>query len=390
VPEAVVLPVLPSAARPPAGAGDPQSSDLPIDAAPAGRDSFRALLARELAPRSDPGPVAPGVQGSAAPGGHGVEGTVAPVTGEWPLAAAPAAVLPFAPAGSVPQTPVPDAQRRMIEDFVAAWRESGGQPALPWRDAGATTASLAAATGAASAARVPAAFAGVALGHSPFDTALAAGTAAAGPWIAASAQQAGAVGWYGGALAELSPPSAAGMPADGAVAGGVVPAGGSAPGSPAAERAATVSVAVPFGRAEWQQSFGDRVSWLVTQHIQVAELQIDPPQLGPVEIRISLVQGEATLSFAAAQAPVREAIQQALPRLAEMLAAGGLTLGDVSVGAESFFGQPSPDSHAAAMRSPGAAVPGVEPGGEPAAGAAGVTVNRAAAYGGTGLIDMFV
>lgn len=389
MPDAVVLPALPHAARPLAGAGDPESSARPIDAAPADRDSFRALLARELAPRPDPGPVFPGAQDSPAQGGLWVDGTAPSVNGERPLAAAPAGVLPFGPGGLVPQTPPPDAQRRMIEEFVATWRESGGLPAAPWRDAGPATAGLAAATDAGSAAMVPAAFAAAA-GRSPFETAAPAGTAALGPWIPASAQSAGGVGSYGGPLAEFALPSIGGMPADTGVTGGVAPAAGSMHGYPAPERTVAVAVAVPFGRAEWQQSFSDRVSWLVTQNIQVADLQINPPQLGPVEIRISLAQGEATLSFAAAQAPVREAIQQALPRLADMLAAGGLTLGDVSVGAESFFGQQSRDSQAGAMRSPGSAVAGADPGGAPAAGAAAATVSHAASYRGTGLIDMFV
>ncbi len=108
---------------------------------------------------------------------------------------------------------------------------------------------------------------------------------------------------------------------------------------PSDPRAVSTQVATPFGRPEWTGALSERVSWLVGQRLQSAEIQINPPQLGPVEVRISIQNDQATLMFASGHSVVREAIQAALPRLNEMLAQSGIALGQTSVGAESFAGQ---------------------------------------------------
>ncbi|MEI6317650.1 MAG: flagellar hook-length control protein FliK [Pseudomonadota bacterium] len=122
--------------------------------------------------------------------------------------------------------------------------------------------------------------------------------------------------------------------------GGVLPAS-AAPAAPGASdvRIASTQVATPFGRPEWANAMNERVTWLVGQRMQSADIQITPPQLGPVEVRITIQNDQANVYFTAQSSAVREAIQAALPRLNEMLAQGGLSLGQASVGAESFAGQ---------------------------------------------------
>jgi flagellar hook-length control protein FliK len=75
---------------------------------------------------------------------------------------------------------------------------------------------------------------------------------------------------------------------------------------------------------------------MATNNHQVAELRLDPPQLGPVEVRLSIANDQASLSFASPHAAVRDAIQASLPRLQDMLQGLGINLGSVSVGAEGF------------------------------------------------------
>jgi len=122
--------------------------------------------------------------------------------------------------------------------------------------------------------------------------------------------------------------------------GGALPAS-AAPAAPGASdvRVASTQVATPFGRPEWANAMNERVTWLVGQRMQSADIQINPPQLGPVEVRITIQNDQANVYFTAQNSAVREAIQAALPRLNEMLAQGGLSLGQASVGAESFAGQ---------------------------------------------------
>lgn len=100
-----------------------------------------------------------------------------------------------------------------------------------------------------------------------------------------------------------------------------------------------VEVAQPVTAPGWRDAFADRVTWVANTRQPAAELQINPPQLGPVEIRVSMNADQANLSFFSPHAAVREAIQASLPRLTDAFAASGLTLGNVLVGAESQSGQ---------------------------------------------------
>jgi flagellar hook-length control protein FliK len=67
--------------------------------------------------------------------------------------------------------------------------------------------------------------------------------------------------------------------------------------------------------------------------LQHAELRLNPVELGPVRIELTVNAGAADISFAAAHATTREGLSQALPALREMLASQGLQLGHAGVGA---------------------------------------------------------
>lgn len=90
------------------------------------------------------------------------------------------------------------------------------------------------------------------------------------------------------------------------------------------------------------QELGERIVWLSSRQGQVAEIALNPPHLGPLEVKLSLSGGEAGAQFFSPHAQVREAIEAALPRLREMLAEAGVTLGQAQVRQESFSRQDSP------------------------------------------------
>ena len=70
---------------------------------------------------------------------------------------------------------------------------------------------------------------------------------------------------------------------------------------------------------------------MVSQGIQHAEIRLDPPELGSLMIRIQ-VQGDQTqVQFQVAQHQTRDIVEQALPRLKELLAEQGLQLTDSQV-----------------------------------------------------------
>ena len=108
-------------------------------------------------------------------------------------------------------------------------------------------------------------------------------------------------------------------------------------------RESSLAVKTPFRDQGWDADFGQKIMWLAKNDKHSAQLSLNPAQMGPIEISITVDKGNATASFASANAEVREAIETALPRLREMFANAGIQLGQTNVGAESFQRQPASD-----------------------------------------------
>jgi flagellar hook-length control protein FliK len=98
-------------------------------------------------------------------------------------------------------------------------------------------------------------------------------------------------------------------------------------------------VSSPVGTTAFNDEVGGKVTWMASQRVQSASLQISPEHMGPVEVRISMQDGATSVAFSANHADTRAALEQALPRLREMFATQGLTLSDASVSQQSPRGQ---------------------------------------------------
>jgi flagellar hook-length control protein FliK len=70
---------------------------------------------------------------------------------------------------------------------------------------------------------------------------------------------------------------------------------------------------------------------MVQQGNHSASLRLSPEHLGPLEVRISVQNDQASVWFGAAHADTRAAIEHALPRLRELFASQGLSLADAGV-----------------------------------------------------------
>jgi flagellar hook-length control protein FliK len=88
---------------------------------------------------------------------------------------------------------------------------------------------------------------------------------------------------------------------------------------------------VSFGHAQWSEALAERAAWLAGQQIHSAELQLDPPELGPLQVRISVHQDQAVVSFVSANPQVREALDQTMGRLRELMLEQGMQLVDAGV-----------------------------------------------------------
>jgi len=94
----------------------------------------------------------------------------------------------------------------------------------------------------------------------------------------------------------------------------------------------------PFNHPRWQQSFSERVVFLGQQQIKGASIQLNPPELGPLNINIKFDQQQISIMFTSAHGAVRDVIEEALPRLREMFEDNGLSLGDVNISDRSTQG----------------------------------------------------
>jgi flagellar hook-length control protein FliK len=94
----------------------------------------------------------------------------------------------------------------------------------------------------------------------------------------------------------------------------------------------TVDTAV--GSRGWDAEVGNHMVWMSNSQASRAELVLTPPQMGKIEISLTMSGDQATASFVSASPAVREAIESAIPRLREILADAGVTLGQTQVGSE--------------------------------------------------------
>jgi flagellar hook-length control protein FliK len=93
-----------------------------------------------------------------------------------------------------------------------------------------------------------------------------------------------------------------------------------------------VTISTPVNQDKWADEFSQKITWLASSNQdQTAELHLNPPQLGPLDVVIKVSGDQATALFTSPHAAVREAVEQAMPRLREMLADNGIMLGNTTV-----------------------------------------------------------
>jgi len=96
--------------------------------------------------------------------------------------------------------------------------------------------------------------------------------------------------------------------------------------------AAQLTMHSALGQPQFAQEVAQHVSWLAGQNIQQAEIQLNPKQLGPIQVEITTHHDRVDVSFAVQHPQTVHALQQTLPQLHDMLAQQGLNLGHASVG----------------------------------------------------------
>ena len=79
------------------------------------------------------------------------------------------------------------------------------------------------------------------------------------------------------------------------------------------------------------EQMAERVQMMMSKNLKNIDIRLDPPELGRMQIRMSMNGDGATVHFTVANQQARDVIEQSMPRLREMLAQQGVQLGDSSV-----------------------------------------------------------
>lgn len=150
------------------------------------------------------------------------------------------------------------------------------------------------------------------------------------------------------AFGHASVPAAASAPADNgsqaspdlAALGSLTAATSAIP--PSATTAATHSLAMnaPVGSSGFAKELGQQVTWLSGQEVKQAQIRLNPQDLGPLDVKVSVEHGRVDVSFMTQHPATTAAVQQGLDQLHQMLGGQGLSLGHTTVGqhAQQQFG----------------------------------------------------
>lgn len=125
--------------------------------------------------------------------------------------------------------------------------------------------------------------------------------------------------------------------------------------APAVTAAATAAVAPEIAKAvapattlysrvgtpAWDQQLGQKVVFMAAGGEHSATMELNPPDLGPLQVVLSVNKDQATAAFTSAAPEVRQALEAALPRLREMMGEAGIQLGNATVSAGTSDQNPS-------------------------------------------------
>lgn len=91
---------------------------------------------------------------------------------------------------------------------------------------------------------------------------------------------------------------------------------------------AQVEQAINILKPEGQQQLAEKIRWMVNGRQSQAEIRLDPPEMGSMQIRVNVSGDSASVSIVVQNAQARELLGESMPRLRELLSDQGLQLGE--------------------------------------------------------------
>ena len=92
-----------------------------------------------------------------------------------------------------------------------------------------------------------------------------------------------------------------------------------------------VMQAINIVKSDAAKLLQERVSSMLSINNKEAEIRLDPPEMGSMQIRVRSDAEQAQINFVVQNQQAKEALEQSMPRLREMLAQQGLELGESTI-----------------------------------------------------------
>lgn len=101
----------------------------------------------------------------------------------------------------------------------------------------------------------------------------------------------------------------------------------------------TTTVETPVQQQkQWSEQIAGKIAWLAGRSIQSADIQLNPPDMGPIEVRVQVHNDQAQVAVNAQNSQVREMLELNSSRLRDMLEQEGLSLAGFDVSGEAADG----------------------------------------------------
>ncbi|CAH0534108.1 hypothetical protein VST7929_02009 [Vibrio stylophorae] len=109
----------------------------------------------------------------------------------------------------------------------------------------------------------------------------------------------------------------------------------------------TPNLTLQLHREQAAEELADKVQMMASKNLRHVDIRLDPPELGRMQIRLSLNQDQANVQFHVTNSQARDVVEQAMPRLRELMQQHGLQLAQSSVQQDSsrHFAQQQGQQH---------------------------------------------
>ena len=84
-------------------------------------------------------------------------------------------------------------------------------------------------------------------------------------------------------------------------------------------------------RKDFANAVKDKVMVMINQKIQQVEIQLDPPEMGNIHVRVNLQNEQAAVQFIVQNQQAKDALEQNMGKLRDMLAENGVDVGDANI-----------------------------------------------------------